>query len=37
MQNLITFDRKDKDEKKWITDKAVNDYCKEYLAPQDKT
>ncbi len=37
MQNLINFDRKDKDEKKWITDKVVNDYCKEYLAPQDKT
>ncbi len=23
--------------KKWITDKVVNDYCKEYLALQDKT
>jgi hypothetical protein len=38
MQKLLNFDRKDKDmTKKWINDKVVNNYCKEYLAQQDKT
>jgi hypothetical protein len=37
MQNVLNFDRKDKDVKKWINDKVVNNYCKEYLAQQDKT
>jgi hypothetical protein len=38
MQKLLNFDRKDKDmSKKWINDKVVTNYCKEYLAQQDKT
>ncbi len=37
MQRLLNFDRKDMDEKKWINDKVVNNYCHEYLAQQDKT
>jgi hypothetical protein len=38
MQKLLNFDRKDKDmTKKWINDEVVNNYCKEYLAQQDKT
>jgi hypothetical protein len=38
MQKLLNFDRKDKEmTKKWINDKVVNNYCKEYLAQQDET
>ncbi len=38
MQKLLNFDSKDKDmTKKWINDKVFNNYCKEYLAQQDKT
>jgi hypothetical protein len=37
MQNLLNFDRKDKDEKKWMNDKMANNCCKEYLAHQDET
>jgi hypothetical protein len=38
MKKLLNFDRKDEDmTKKWINDKVVNNYCKEYLAQQDKT
>jgi hypothetical protein len=38
MQKLLNFDRKDKDmTKKWINDKVVNNYCKDYLAQQDET
>jgi hypothetical protein len=38
MQKIENFDRKDEDVKqKWINEKVVNTYCKEYLAQQDKT
>jgi hypothetical protein len=38
MQKLLNFDVNDEDmTKKWIGDKVVNTYCKEYLAQQDKT
>jgi hypothetical protein len=38
MQKLLNFDINDEDmTKKWINDKVVNIYCKEYLAQQDKT
>jgi hypothetical protein len=38
MQKLLNFDRKDKDMmKKWINEEVANNYCKEYLAQQDKT
>jgi hypothetical protein len=36
MQKLLNFDINDEDTKKWINDKVVNAYCKEYLAQQDK-
>jgi hypothetical protein len=38
MQKILDFDRKDEDmTKKWINDKVVNNYCKEYLAQQDNS
>ncbi len=37
MQKLLNFDRKDKDVKKWINDKVVNNYCKGCFAQQDET
>ncbi len=38
MQKLLNFDVHDEDmSEKWIGDRVVNIYCKEYLAKQDKT
>jgi hypothetical protein len=37
MQKLLNFDRKDKDEKKWLNEEVVNKYCHENLAQQDET